>query len=57
MSCVICGRGNCTMSFHSLEEQSYFEEAEQAFERYLDIRERCRQEWLDSGSDEEENAD
>jgi len=24
MSCEICGRNNCTASFHSLEEQSNF---------------------------------
>ncbi len=26
MSCEICGRGNCTSSFHSLEEQDAFDE-------------------------------
>ena len=26
MSCEICGRNNCTASFHSLEEQQKFDE-------------------------------
>lgn len=30
MSCRICGRGNCTSSFHSLEEQ-------EAHSRYSDM--------------------
>ena len=25
MSCEICGRGNCTRSFHSLEDQNSFD--------------------------------
>lgn len=27
MACEICGRGNCTRSFHSLEEQREFDDA------------------------------
>lgn len=27
MSCEICGRGACTRSFHSLEEQQIYEDA------------------------------
>ena len=26
MGCEICGRGNCCRSFHSLEEQSQFDD-------------------------------
>ena len=26
MSCEICGRGNCTRSFHSLEEQNDYDD-------------------------------
>jgi len=48
MSCFICGRGNCTPSFHSLDEQFAFERAEEAYERFLQIREECKVEWDDS---------
>jgi len=27
MSCEICGRGNCTRSFHSLNEQNEFDKS------------------------------
>lgn len=54
--CFICGRGNCCPSFHSLEEQKAFEPAEEAFERYLEIREQCVAEYnqMDEEDDEEE---
>ncbi len=42
MSCYICGRGACCSSFHSLAEQEAFEPAEDAYERFLEIREVCR---------------
>lgn len=54
MSCYICGRGNCTPSFHSPEEQQAFEKAEEAYDRFLEVREACRQEWLNLECDEEE---
>jgi len=39
--CLICGRGNCCPMFHSTEEQAAFSEAVEAWERFLEIRERC----------------
>ena len=42
MSCLICGRGACCSSFHSLAEQEAFEPAEEAYERFIEIREVCR---------------
>lgn len=36
MGCEICGRGSCTRSFHSIEEQS-------AFDSIADnVKEKCR---------------
>ena len=52
MSCYICGRGSCVPSFHSLDEQRLFERAEEAYERFIEIRDECRQELEDL--DEEE---
>lgn len=39
--CFICGRGNCCPQFHSHEEQAIFEPAREAFENYLEVREKC----------------
>lgn len=38
--CAICGRGACSESFHSLEEQERYAPAIEAFEKYLEIREK-----------------
>jgi hypothetical protein len=38
MGCEMCGRGNCTRSFHSLEEQQEFEKVNKTDE----IKERLR---------------
>ena len=35
MSCRICGRGNCTESFHSIEEQEEFDKYANMTEREL----------------------
>lgn len=35
MACEICGRGNCTSMFHSLEEQQIFEDTTSAFKETL----------------------
>jgi len=40
-------------SFHSLEEQEAFEDAEEAYEKFIEIRDRCREE-LANREDEEE---
>lgn len=45
MSCFICGRGSCTPSFHSLDEQSAYEAAEIAYEKYLDVRSKCKEDY------------
>lgn len=45
MACFICGRNNCTPSFHSIEEQKAFEPAEIAYENYLAVLEKCRKEY------------
>ena len=52
MGCYICGRGNCMPSFHSLEEQEYFEEAYEAYEHYLEVRARCQEEYNTREEDE-----
>ena len=54
MSCYICGSGSCAPSFHSLEEQSYFDKAEEAHGKYLEVLEECRQEYESLSSEEEE---
>ena len=50
MSCFICGRSACCQSFHSLEEQEAFEPAEEAYERFLEMREKCREAWRGTDS-------
>ena len=55
MACFICGRGNCTPSFHSLDEQNAYSDAETAYEKYLDIRQRCKEDF--ENRDEEESED
>ena len=45
MSCFICGRGSCMPLFHSAEEQQVFEPAEDAYDRYIEILEECRDAW------------
>lgn len=55
MSCFICGRSNCTPFFHSSEEQSYFEPAEMAYARYLEIRSECEDNWRQSQEEDVED--
>ena len=59
MSCFICRRGGCTSSFHSIEQQQIYEPAERAYEKYLEVREKCEQEWLEVEEQDtgEEDAD
>jgi len=52
MSCFICGRGGCASWMHSSEEQEAFAPAEEAYDRFLDVREQCRQEWQ-AGDDDD----
>lgn len=52
--CFICRRGNCCPSFHSLEEQNAYEPAEEAFDRYLEIRAKCEAEYNQVNEDDED---
>lgn len=54
MSCFICGRGNCMPLFHSIEEQTAFEPAREAYDKFLEVIEQCRQEWYEWDESEEE---
>ena len=54
MSCFICGRSACSAWMHSSEEQTAFERAEDAYDRFLEIRDECRREWL--GEEEDDAA-
>ena len=44
MSCDICGKGNCTESFHSTVEQERYEKVIELFERARELREKIRDE-------------
>lgn len=44
MACDICGRGSCTESFHSLEEQERYEKVIAAFEKARELRAQVRAE-------------
>ncbi len=58
MGCFICGRGNCIPSFHSLDEQAAYEPAETAYEKYLDVRAKCREDYENRCQiDEEDDQD
>ena len=50
MSCDICGRGNCCVSFHSLEEQNRYEKVIEAFDKARDLRQQIRDEILNEAS-------
>ena len=56
MACDICGRGNCTASFHSLEEQERYEKVIDAFEKARELRAQVRAE-LEAEEDEEAKED
>ena len=51
--CYICGRSNCMPSFHSLEEQEAFEPAEEAYEKYLEVIEECREQYRNRDQEED----
>lgn len=44
MSCDICGRGSCTESFHSMEEQERYEKVIEAFNKARALRDKVREE-------------
>ena len=52
MSCYICESNICVPSFHSLEEQKYFEKAKEAYEKYLEILKECRNNYNNRYEDE-----
>ena len=39
-------------SFHSLEEQEAFQEAEDAYDKFLEVREKCREQYAQTEEDE-----
>lgn len=43
--CYICGRSNCAPSLHSIEEQRAYEPAYDAFWEFLEIRQKCKQDY------------
>ena len=53
MSCDICGKGSCTVSFHSLAEQERYEKVIEAFEKARDLRDKIRNETSDEESEDE----
>lgn len=55
MSCFICGRGNCCPPFHPIEEQKAYDKAEEAFEKFLQIREQCRIDYEESNQEDVED--
>lgn len=55
--CFICGRGSCCPSFHSLEEQEAYEPAEEAYDKYLEIRAQCEAAYNQSEEDDEEEEE
>jgi hypothetical protein len=56
MSCYICGRNSCCGSFHSSEEQKVFERASDAYDRFLEIRQQCRDEYNAIEEEQEEDG-
>lgn len=57
MSCDICGRGSCTESFHSLEEQERYEKVIEAFEKARELRAQVRAELEAEEGEEVEDDD
>lgn len=53
MSCRICKNRNCIPSFHSLEEQRFFEPVIDAYEYYDDTKEQNKQ-LINETDDEDE---
>jgi hypothetical protein len=41
-------------SFHSLEEQQAFEPAEDAYDKFLEVREQCAEDWQNRDEGEED---
>lgn len=56
MACLICGRGSCCESFHTIEEQERFAPAILLFERAVELREEIRNQ-MDADEREEAQDD
>ncbi len=41
--------------FHSLEEQAAFAPVEEAYEKFLEVREQCAEEWRNNESEDEDS--
>lgn len=57
MGCVICGRGMCTKSFHSIEEQDAYDNiadgvVERTVSQCADVLERMDGEWVEVDGEE-----
>lgn len=52
MSCDICGKGACCVSFHSLDEQERYAKVIDAFEKARDMRIKVRED-LDAAERDE----
>lgn len=57
MACDICGRGSCTESFHSLEEQERYATVIEAFEKARELREKVRAELEEEESEAAKDGD
>lgn len=54
MSCDICGRGSCTTSFHSHDEQERYEHVIEAFEKARELRAAVRDQIKDEAAETED---
>ena len=54
MSCDICGRGSCCVSFHSMEEQEEYAAVIELFDKARDMRAQIKQEMQEARDQETE---
>ena len=52
--CVICGRSSCATWMHSIAEQDAYAPAIEAYDKYVEVRDRCREAW--KGQEDEDIA-
>lgn len=55
--CDICGRGSCTESFHSIEEQDRYSDVIAAFDAARDLRDKVRAEIEAEETDSDDDDD
>lgn len=53
MSCDICGRGACSVTFHSHDEQNRYEKVIELFDRAREERQKVRDSLRDDHNDGE----